>query len=132
MCRVRMPQFCSMRYCPAWKRFRRRSSPWLKSDMAQLADVLVPPNEEGTRATVLKWGKRVGDAVTKDEPLVELETDKATVEIPAPASGILIEIIKQANAEGIPAEVIARLSLGDAALGDAVSAPPEAESPAGA
>jgi 2-oxoglutarate dehydrogenase E2 component (dihydrolipoamide succinyltransferase) len=99
--------------------------------MAQLADVLVPPNEEGTRATVLKWCKRVGDAVTKDEPLVELETDKVTVEIPAPASGILIEIIKQANAEVIPAEVIARLSLGGAALGDAVSAPPEAESPAG-
>jgi 2-oxoglutarate dehydrogenase E2 component (dihydrolipoamide succinyltransferase) len=99
--------------------------------MAQLADVLVPPNEEGTRATVLKWCKRVGDAVTKDEPLVELETDKVTVEIPAPASGILIEILKQADAEVIPAEVIARLSLGDAPLGDAVSAPPEAESRAG-
>jgi len=99
--------------------------------MAQLADVLVPPNEEGTRATVLKWCKRVGDAVTKDEPLVELETDKVTVEIPAPASGILIEIIKQANAEVVPAEIIARLSLGGAALGGAVLAPPEAESPAG-
>jgi 2-oxoglutarate dehydrogenase E2 component (dihydrolipoamide succinyltransferase) len=99
--------------------------------MAQLTDVLVPPNEEGTRATVLKWCKRVGDAVTKDEPLVELETDKVTVEIPAPASGILIEIIKQANAEVIPAEVIARLSLGGAALGAAVSATPAAESPAG-
>jgi 2-oxoglutarate dehydrogenase E2 component (dihydrolipoamide succinyltransferase) len=99
--------------------------------MAQLADVLVPPNEEGTRATVLKWCKQVGDAVAKDEPLVELETDKVTVEIPSPASGVLIEILKQANAEVIPAEVIARLSLGGAASAprDAAS-PPGVESPA--
>jgi 2-oxoglutarate dehydrogenase E2 component (dihydrolipoamide succinyltransferase) len=95
--------------------------------MAHLADVLVPPNEEGTRATVLKWCKRVGDSVAKDEPLVELETDKVTVEIPSPASGTLIEIFKQVNAEVIPDEVIARLSLGVAA-----SAPREAESTAGA
>jgi len=99
--------------------------------MATLADVQVPPNEEGTRATVLKWCKQVGDAVAKDEPLVELETDKVTVEIPSPASGILIEILKQVNAEVIPAEVIARLSLGGAASAprDAAS-PPEVVSPA--
>ena len=53
--------------------------------MTHLADVLVPPNAEGTRATVLRWCKAVGDTVVKDEPLVELETDKVTVEIPAPA-----------------------------------------------
>jgi 2-oxoglutarate dehydrogenase E2 component (dihydrolipoamide succinyltransferase) len=99
--------------------------------MAQLADVLVPPNEEGTRATVLKWCKQVGDAVAKDEPLVELETDKVTVEIPSPASGILIEILKQANAEVIPAEVIARLSLGgDASAPRDAASPPGVESPA--
>jgi 2-oxoglutarate dehydrogenase E2 component (dihydrolipoamide succinyltransferase) len=99
--------------------------------MATLADVQVPPNEEGTRATVLKWCKQVGDAVAKDEPLVELETDKVTVEIPSPASGVLIEILKQVNAEVIPAEVIARLSLGGAASAprDAAS-PPGVESPA--
>ncbi|MGB6355071.1 MAG: biotin/lipoyl-containing protein, partial [Steroidobacteraceae bacterium] len=84
--------------------------------MARLADVVVPPNEEGTRATILKWCKQVGDAVAKDEPLVELETDKVTVEIPSPVSGILVEVIKQANAEVIPDEVIARLSLGDESL----------------
>src|ERR1700678_455884 len=99
--------------------------------MAPLADVLVPPNEEGTRATVLKWCKKVGGAVAKDEPLVELETDKVTVEIPSPASGVLIEILKQVNAEVIPAEVIARLSLDGAASAprDAAS-PPSVESPA--
>jgi 2-oxoglutarate dehydrogenase E2 component (dihydrolipoamide succinyltransferase) len=79
--------------------------------MTDLADVLVPPNGEGTRATVLRWCKQVGDTVVKDEPLVELETDKVTVEIPAPASGTLIEVLKPANAEVIPDEVLARLSL---------------------
>jgi 2-oxoglutarate dehydrogenase E2 component (dihydrolipoamide succinyltransferase) len=73
--------------------------------------VLVPANEEGTRATVLRWCKNVGDAVIKDEPLVELETDKVTVEIPAPATGTLIEILKQVDAEVIPDEVLARLRL---------------------
>jgi 2-oxoglutarate dehydrogenase E2 component (dihydrolipoamide succinyltransferase) len=79
--------------------------------MTQFADVLVPPNEEGTRATVLRWCKQVGDTVVKDEPLVELETDKVTVEIPAPAGGTLIEVLKQVNAEVTPDEVLARLSL---------------------
>jgi 2-oxoglutarate dehydrogenase E2 component (dihydrolipoamide succinyltransferase) len=100
--------------------------------MADLADVLVPPNEEGTRATVLKWCKQVGDSVAKDEPLVELETDKVTVEIPSPASGTLIEILKQVDAEVIPDEVIARLSLGGAAAAKREAASPaSAEPPAG-
>jgi 2-oxoglutarate dehydrogenase E2 component (dihydrolipoamide succinyltransferase) len=79
--------------------------------MSQVADVLVPPNAEGTRATVLRWCKAVGDAVAQDEPLLELETDKVTVEVAAPVSGILIEILKQVNAEVNPDEVLARLSL---------------------
>jgi 2-oxoglutarate dehydrogenase E2 component (dihydrolipoamide succinyltransferase) len=79
--------------------------------MTHLADVLVPPNAEGTRATVLRWCKAVGDTVVKDEPLVELETDKVTVEIPAPADGTLIEVLKPVNAEVNPDEVLARLSL---------------------
>ncbi len=79
--------------------------------MLHFADVLVPPNEEGTRATVLRWCKAVGDTVAKDEPLVELETDKVTVEIPAPADGTLVEVLKQVNAEVNPDEVLARLSL---------------------
>src|ERR1700756_3911550 len=79
--------------------------------MTLLTDVLVPPNGEGTRATVLRWCKAVGDSVVKDEPLVELETDKVTVEIPAPADGILIEVLKQVNAEVNPDDVLARLSL---------------------
>jgi 2-oxoglutarate dehydrogenase E2 component (dihydrolipoamide succinyltransferase) len=79
--------------------------------MSSIKDVLVPPNEEGTRATILKWCKAVGDSVVKDEPLVELETDKVTVEVPAPASGTLIEILKLESAEVSPDEVLARLRL---------------------
>jgi 2-oxoglutarate dehydrogenase E2 component (dihydrolipoamide succinyltransferase) len=80
--------------------------------MTELVDVLVPANEEGTRATVLRWCKQVGDTVVKDEPLVELETDKVTVEIPAPAEGTLTEILKPVDAEVVPDEVLARLTPG--------------------
>lgn len=80
--------------------------------MSTLVDVIVPRNEEGTRATILRWCKEVGDAVVKDEPLVELETDKVTVEIPAPATGTLTEILKSVNAEVTPDEVLARLTQG--------------------
>lgn len=79
--------------------------------MNRIQDVLAPPNEEGTRATILKWCKAVGDVVAKDEPLVELETDKVTVEVPAPASGTLIEVLKAQSAEVSPDEVLARLRL---------------------
>src|SRR5450631_305256 len=102
---------CSTKCCRTLRRFRVRSKPWRKSRMAHLADVLVPPNEEGTRATILRWCKQVGDTVVKDEPLLELETDKVTVEIPAPADGTLVEVLKQVDAEVIPDEVLARLSL---------------------
>jgi len=79
--------------------------------MSSIKDVLAPQNEEGTRATILKWCKAVGDSVVKDEPLVELETDKVTVEVPAPASGTLIEVLKLESAEVSPDEVLARLRL---------------------
>jgi len=92
--------------------------------MSSIEDVLAPANEEGTRATILRWCKAVGDTVVKDEPLVELETDKVTVEIPAPVSGTLIEVLKPVNAEVSPDEVLARLRL----AGDEISAPPVAAS----
>ncbi len=115
--------------------------------MALVTDVLAPPNDEGTRATVLRWCKQVGDTVVKDEPLLELETDKVTVEVPAPADGTLIEVLKEANVEVNPNEVLARLRLGNssaaeaaaparelgaaAELGAAPSVPPEAPSESG-
>jgi 2-oxoglutarate dehydrogenase E2 component (dihydrolipoamide succinyltransferase) len=81
--------------------------------MPGITDVLVPANGEGTRATVLRWCKQVGDRVVKDEPLVELETDKVTVEIPSPADGRLVEILKTVDAEVMQDEVLARLISAD-------------------
>src|SRR6185312_10982593 len=56
-------------------------------------DIKVPPmGESVTEATVARWFKHEGDAVKRDEPLLELETDKVTVEVPAPADGMLESI----------------------------------------
>jgi 2-oxoglutarate dehydrogenase E2 component (dihydrolipoamide succinyltransferase) len=110
--------------------------------VALVTDVLAPPNDEGTRATVLRWCKQVGDTVVKDEPLLELETDKVTVEVPAPADGTLIEVLKEANVEVTPNEVLARLRRGNPSAAEAAaptreletatSVPPEAPSESGA
>jgi 2-oxoglutarate dehydrogenase E2 component (dihydrolipoamide succinyltransferase) len=57
-------------------------------------EIRVPTlGESVTEATIGKWFKKPGDAVKADEPLVELETDKVTVEVPAPAAGVLTEIV---------------------------------------
>jgi 2-oxoglutarate dehydrogenase E2 component (dihydrolipoamide succinyltransferase) len=57
-------------------------------------EIRVPAlGESVTEATVGKWFKQAGDAVAADEPLVELETDKVTIEVPAPASGVLSAIM---------------------------------------
>src|SRR4026209_1243165 len=58
-----------------------------------MADIRVPTlGESVTEATVGKWFKQPGDAVAVDEPLVELETDQVTLEVPAPAAGVLSEV----------------------------------------
>ena len=58
-----------------------------------MIEVRVPDEQEGTKAVVRAWLKRIGDAVAENDPLVELETDKVTQEVPAPAAGVLAEII---------------------------------------
>ena len=90
--------------------------------MSSITDVLVPANEEGTRATILRWCKAVGDTVAKDEPLVELETDKVTVEVPAPVSGTLIEVLKAVNDEVSPDDVLARVRLAGAPMSPGIEA----------
>jgi len=67
------------------------------------APILVPAlGESVTEATVAKWIKTTGDSVNEDEPLVELETDKVSVEVTAPASGVLSEIsIKEGETVGV-------------------------------
>src|SRR5262244_2620756 len=58
-----------------------------------MTEIRVPTlGESITEATIGKWFKKPGDAVVVDEPLVELETDKVTIEVPAPAAGVLSDI----------------------------------------
>ena len=80
-----------------------------------MIDVRVPDEQEGTRAVVRAWLKRVGDAVAENDALVELETDKVTQEVPAPAAGVLAEIVLDTDAEAVPGALLARISTDGAA-----------------
>src|SRR4029077_8499435 len=87
-------------------------------------EIRVPTlGESVTEATVGQWYKKAGDAVTADEPLVELETDKVTVEVPAPASGVLSEIIVKAGDTVAVGSLLGAIAEGD---GKAKSAPVKA------
>jgi 2-oxoglutarate dehydrogenase E2 component (dihydrolipoamide succinyltransferase) len=73
-------------------------------------DVLVPLEQEGTQAVVRAWLRQVGDRVELNDPLVELETDKVAMEVPAPAAGVLREIVLGTNAEAVPGAVLGRIA----------------------
>lgn len=80
--------------------------------MAALMDVLAPLEQEGTKAVVRAWLKQPGEAVAVDDPLVELETDKVTQEVPSPVAGILAEILLQSGDDAGPGAVLARIRAG--------------------
>ncbi len=88
-------------------------------------EIRVPTlGESVTEATIGKWFKKVGDTIAADEPLVELETDKVTVEVPAPAAGTLAEIAaKEGDTVGVGA------LLGSIGEGSAAAARPEPKKP---
>ena len=91
-------------------------------------EIKVPTlGESVSEATVATWLKNVGDAVTADEPILELETDKVTLEVPAPASGVIASV---AVAEGVTVEPDAILGLIDESA--TATAAPAASSPAAA
>ena len=97
-------------------------------------DVMVPTlGESVSEATVSTWFKKVGDSVAQDEMLCELETDKVSVEVPAPAAGVLAEITA---AEGTTVDASAKLGVisgdGAAVAAAPAAAPAEAEAPAAA
>ena len=60
-------------------------------------------------ATLLEWRRQPGDAVEKDEILIELETDKVVLEIPAPEAGVLAEVLKRTGETVLSQEVLARI-----------------------
>jgi 2-oxoglutarate dehydrogenase E2 component (dihydrolipoamide succinyltransferase) len=109
------------------RRSKRRWSPkrW-EPDMA--TEIKVPTlGESVTSATVARWMKHEGDTVAVDEPLVELETDKVTVEVSAPAAGVLTSI---SAPEGSEVPVGALLGLVDGAAAAATAVPKAAPTPA--
>ena len=101
------------------------------SDAGAAVDVMVPTlGESVSEATVSTWFKQVGDTVQQDEMLCELETDKVSVEVPAPASGTLTEILA---AEGATVAAGGKLAvMGGASASAAAPAAAAAPAPAAA
>src|SRR6185437_11841447 len=99
---------------------------------AHMTEIRVPTlGESITEATIGKWFKKPGDAVAVDEPLVELETDKVTIEVPAPSAGTLGEIVAKDGETVAVGALLGQISEGGApAKAAAPAAQPAAASPA--
>ena len=78
-----------------------------------MIEIRVPDEQEGTKAVVRSWLKKVGDQVAENDPLVELETDKVTQEVPSPAAGVLAEIVLDTDAEAVPGALLGRIQAGN-------------------
>jgi 2-oxoglutarate dehydrogenase E2 component (dihydrolipoamide succinyltransferase) len=94
-----------------------------------MADIRVPTlGESVTEATIGRWFKQAGDPVNVDEPLVELETDKVTIEVPAPAAGVLSEILVKDGETVAPGALLGQIKEGAGAPAKpAAAAPPAAK-----
>lgn len=90
--------------------------------MSTPIEVRAPAEQtEGTRSQLLRWLKQPGDAVIENEPLIEIETDKVTVEVAAPASGVLREILKHEQDEIAPGELLGRIEASGAGVSTAAA-----------
>ena len=95
-----------------------------------ITDVVVPQlSESVSEATLLTWKKKPGEAVQADEILIEVETDKVVLEVPAPASGVLSEIVKGDGSLVTSGEVLARIDT-DGKAAATPAAPAAAAAPA--
>jgi 2-oxoglutarate dehydrogenase E2 component (dihydrolipoamide succinyltransferase) len=92
-----------------------------------LIEVKVPPlSESVSEATLVAWHKKAGEAVSRDENLIDIETDKVVLETPAPADGVLVEIVKGDGTTVASGELIARIDTeAKVAAGAAAPAPAE-------
>src|SRR3954470_12034488 len=94
-----------------------------------MAEIRVPTlGESVAEATIGKWFKKPGEAVAVDEPLVELETDKVTIEVPAPAAGVLSDIAAKDGETVAVGALLGQIKEGAGAA--AAAKPPAAVAPA--
>src|ERR1051325_5806677 len=93
-------------------------------------DVLMPQmGESVTEGTIVRWIKKVGDKVDRDEPLFEISTDKVDAEIPSPAAGVLSQILAK-EGDTVPVNsVVALIGTGVDAPAPAPAAPKPAQAP---
>src|SRR3954464_6108825 len=98
-----------------------------------MTDIRVPTlGESVTEATIGRWFKKAGDAVAVDEPLVELETDKVTIEVPAPSAGVLGEIAAKDGETVAVGALLGQINEGGAASAAKPAAAPAKAAPAAA
>jgi 2-oxoglutarate dehydrogenase E2 component (dihydrolipoamide succinyltransferase) len=98
-----------------------------------MTNIVVPTlGESVSSATVARWLKKAGDAVAADEPLVELETDKVTVEVNAPVAGVITAIAADTGAEVLPGAVLGSIEAGAATAAKPATAPAPAPKAAAA
>jgi len=101
--------------------------------MSDSVEVRAPAEQtEGTRSQILRWLKQVGEAVTENEPLIEIETDKVTVEVAAPGTGVLREILKQEQEEIVPGDLLGRIQADEGTAVPAAAATLSAAGPVAA
>ena len=96
-----------------------------------MADIMTPAlGESVTEATVARWTKKVGEAVKKDEILIELETDKVSLEVASPSDGVLTAIGAEEGATVVPGTVLGVVTEGASASAAPAAAAPKAAAPA--
>src|SRR5881398_2660481 len=96
-----------------------------------MTEIRVPTlGESVTEATIGRWFKKAGDAVAVDEPLVELETDKVTIEVPAPSAGTLGEIVAKDGETVAVGALLGQINDGAAPAKAAAAPAKSAEAPA--
>ncbi|HFC8520860.1 TPA: 2-oxoglutarate dehydrogenase complex dihydrolipoyllysine-residue succinyltransferase [Neisseria lactamica] len=90
-----------------------------------IIDVKVPMlSESVSEGTLLEWKKKVGEAVARDEILIDIETDKVVLEVPSPQAGVLVEIVAQDGETVVADQVLARIDTAATAAAEAPAAAP--------
>ena len=98
-----------------------------------IIDVKVPMlSESVSEGTLLEWKKKVGEAVARDEILIDIETDKVVLEVPSPQAGVLVEIVAQDGETVVADQVLARIDTAATTSAEAPAAAPAEAAPAAA